>query len=284
MTYSRILCGAVLGLLMACSSPSLRFDQTADELGLSFRDIRGTGFNHRVYFNPANQQNGVLHVYLGGDGTPWIGGVVVASDPTPRNPVGLRLMAMDKQDSLYLGRPCYHGSARAPDCDSALWTSARYSETVAQSMARVLQGIIETGGYRELVFVGFSGGGALAMILAERFAQTRRVVTIAGNLDVEAWVKRHHYDALKGSLNPRALPPLRDDIQQYHLAGGQDKNIPSELIEQAIAGQPRAQFLRFAQFTHGCCWETVWDEVLQCVQTGCDWHAERGSAESAAGQ
>ncbi|MET0026328.1 MAG: alpha/beta hydrolase [Candidatus Thiodiazotropha sp.] len=269
---------------MACSSPSMRFDQTADGLGLSFRDIQGTGFTHRVYFNPANRHNGVLHVYLGGDGTPWIGGVVVASDPTPRNPVGLKLMAMDKQDSLYLGRPCYHGNARAPDCDPVLWTSARYSETVVQSMASVVREIIETRGYQELVFIGFSGGGTLAMILADRFAQTRQVITLAGNLDIEAWVKLHHYDALTGSLNPRALPPLREDILQYHLAGGQDTNIPPDLIEQAIAAQPRAQFLRFDRFTHGCCWETVWDEVLQCVQTGCDWHAERGSGEFAAGQ
>jgi hypothetical protein len=271
MTYSRILCGAALVLLSACSSPSLRFDQTADGLGFSHRDIKGTVFSHRVYFNLANQHDGMLHVYLGGDGTPWIGGFVVASDPTPRNPVGLRLMAMDDRDSLYLGRPCYHGNALAPDCDSTLWTSARYSESVVDSMAKVLRGIIASQDYRDLVFIGFSGGGALAMILAERFPQTSRVVTLAGNLDIEAWVKLHHYNALKGSLNPRALPPLRDDIQQYHLAGGRDINIPPDLIERAVAEQPHAQFLRFDGFTHGCCWESIWKAMLQCLETECDW-------------
>ncbi|MET0065400.1 MAG: alpha/beta hydrolase [Candidatus Thiodiazotropha sp.] len=258
---------------MACSSPSQRFDRVAGELSLSYRDIPGKGFVHRVYFNSAKRRDGVLHVYLGGDGTPWIGGVVVASDPTPRNPLGLRLMALDDRDSLYLGRPCYHGVGRAADCDSALWTSARYSETVADSMAEVLRGVMDAQGYEALSFIGFSGGGALAMILAERFAQTRQVVTLAGNLDTEAWVKLHHYDALSGSLNPREQPTLREDIQQYHLAGGEDGNIPSELIEQAIAEQPRFQFLRFEHFTHGCCWEQIWPDLLSCLAVDCDWQS-----------
>ena len=54
---------------------------------------------------------------------------------------------------------------------------------------------------RQIVFIGYSGGGTLATLLVEHFPQTRAVVTIAGNLDVKAWTEYHNYEPLFLSIN-----------------------------------------------------------------------------------
>jgi predicted esterase len=271
MKYLHKSCTAALVFLAACTGPSKQFDQQASMLGFKRFEQIGEGYSHTVYQNTPKRQVPELHVYLGGDGTPWISKTFIASDPTPRNPVGLRLMAIDDYPSIYLGRPCYHGRSYSADCDSILWTSARYSEQVIASMASVLRKILNQGAYQDVVLIGFSGGGTLAMHLAARFPQTKKVVTLAGNLDTDAWVKLHHYGALSGSLNPRLSPPLPAKIQQYHLAGGQDTNIPPVLIEGVVRQQHNAQLLIFDEFSHGCCWQTIWGQMLACLHQTCVW-------------
>jgi pimeloyl-ACP methyl ester carboxylesterase len=128
-------------------------------------------------------------------------------------------------------------------------------------------------GHTDLHLMGFSGGGSLAMLIAERFPETRSIITVAGNLDIETWAELHGYDPLDGSKNPKAMPPLPTTIRQYHLAGGRDSNVPANLVRDALVNQPDSQYILFDEFTHGCCWEEVWYEVLSCVDEQCVWGA-----------
>ncbi|ODB99417.1 hypothetical protein A3197_13215 [Candidatus Thiodiazotropha endoloripes] len=281
MTYSRLFCVATLMLLVACASPSKRFDRQAADLGFDKQERLGDGFIHTLFKNKVSQHSSQLHVYLGGDGTPWMGGKFIALDPTPRDPVGLRLMALDDNPSVYLGRPCYHGRYNTPACSPLLWTYQRYSSAVVDSMAVVIEKLLAGGGYQDLVMVGFSGGGGLAMLLAPKLPQTRQVVTLAGNLDLEAWTDLHDYDPLEGSINPSVQPPLDVAIQQFHLAGGKDKNIPPWIIEAAVKKQPNGQFITFEDFGHGCCWEEIWKSMLQCLAESCEWRHQQSPAISA---
>ncbi|MCG8488468.1 MAG: dienelactone hydrolase family protein [Chromatiales bacterium] len=266
--------------MAACASPSKRFEQQAAELGFDKQEWIGDGFTHTLFKNTLLQDSSELHVYLGGDGTPWLRGKFIALDPTPRDPVGLRLMALDDNPSVYLGRPCYHGRYNTPACSPLLWTYQRYSSAVVDSMAVVIEKLLASGGHQDLVMVGFSGGGGLAMLLAPKLPQTRQVVTLAGNLDIEAWTKLHDYDALKGSINPSAQPPLDAAIQQFHLAGEKDENIPPWMIEAAVKNQPNGQFITFDDFGHGCCWEKIWKSMLQCLADSCEWNQQRSATIS----
>ncbi|WP_316364261.1 alpha/beta hydrolase [Candidatus Thiodiazotropha sp. CDECU1] len=270
MTYSRICCIAIWALLAACTTPSERFDGMAQEQGFHRTEVEGGDFSHVIYDNGKLGTSSTLHVYLGGDGTPWIGGFIIASDPTPRRPVTLKLMAMDKSPSLFLGRPCYHGYSDRHPCTPDYWTSARYSEDVIDSMARVLRKIMAEYGHTNLHLVGFSGGGGLAMLMAEKFPETQSIVTIAGNLDVETWADLHGYDPLEGSKNPKSISPLPTTIRQYHLAGGKDSNIPPGIIRDALINQPDSRYILFEDFTHICCWEEIWQAVLACVADRCE--------------
>ncbi|MFC1373950.1 MAG: alpha/beta hydrolase [gamma proteobacterium symbiont of Ctena orbiculata] len=261
-------------LMVACSTPSQRFERMAQEQGFQKTEIMGSDFLHVVFDNGKLGTASTLHVYLGGDGTPWIGGFIKASDPTPRKPIALKLMAMDKSPSLFLGRPCYHGYANQHPCMPDYWTSARYSEEVIDSMSRVLRKLMSDYGHENLHLLGFSGGGSLAMLMAERLPETRSIVTVAGNLDIESWADLHGYDPLEGSRNPKLLSTLPTMIRQYHLAGGKDGNVPPSIIRDALINQPDSQMILLEDFTHGCCWEEIWNEVLACIDVRCVWRHE----------
>lgn len=264
MNAVRILCLLILATLSTqftgCANPAQRLDARASELGYRRVMLQGDGFSHVAFFKDGREASGkTLHVYLEGDGSPWIRKRVPASDPTPRNPLMLELMSLDAGSSVYLGRPCYHG-VRSNVCTPDMWTNKRYSEAVVSSMSVALDGV--SAGYQSLVLLGHSGGGTLAMLLAERQPKVAMVVTVAANLDSDKWAALHKQQELSGSLNPATRPPLRSSIRQMHYAGEEDDNAPPQLVRDAVAQQPGATFKVYPKQGHSCCWREVWPEVL----------------------
>lgn len=220
--------------------------------------ISETRFQQFVLYQ-RHQPSRTLHVYLDGDGTPWLAGEP-ADDPTPRNPLVLELMALDPYPSIYLGRPCYHGFSQTPPCSSALWTLERYSEAVVTSMEAALRRILRNGEFDRVAWFGYSGGGALAVLLAPRFMETAAVVTVAGNLDIDAWADLHGYPRLTGSLNPARQPPMPTQIYHRHLVGGKDRVVPKEIV--ALGPIDPETLIMIPSFDHTCCWVAIWPAVL----------------------
>ena len=247
--------------IAACAGPSPSFDREAHELGFVREDVAGTGFTHAIYRVGRAAAGDRLHVYLEGDGTPWTDGRHAAVDPTLRSPVALKLMTRDPAVTLLLGRPCYHGHYADAGCRPALWTDARYSEAVVASMAGALDAVRPPG--TRLTLIGHSGGGTLAMLLAERVAGVDAVVTIAGNLDLAAWARRHDYEPLSASLDPSARAPLPPHIRQIHFAGERDREVPPQLVGAAARRQPGARLEVRPGFDHACCWLRDWPGLLR---------------------
>jgi pimeloyl-ACP methyl ester carboxylesterase len=250
--------------MMGCTTPSLQFKHQAEDLGFTEKVYQGTKFFHKVYGNPQPGDK-QIHVYLGSDGTPWERPNKIASDPTPRNPVMLRLMALDPTTSLYVGRPCYHGFFYPSECHPRWWTSARYSEPIIESLGSVLTQIWEEQEFSEMILFGYSGGGTLAMLVAERLVFVQGVVTVAGNLDIDAWADHHAYSPLTESINPATRPPLRKDIFQFHVIGEQDEVVPPHLVEAALKRQSEITSVRIENVDHQCCWEDLWPGILRKV-------------------
>ena len=261
-----LVCLCALIFLQACDTPTKKLINFADQKGLENRRISTGTFDLLVVDN--NQplrRDGVLHVYLEGDGSPWRHRVFVWADPTPRNPLMLRLMSRDRTSAVYLGRPCYNGTFSDPGCDSSLWTSGRYSSKVVRSMAAGIRALVQRKNASDVRLMGHSGGGALALLLAAEIPEVSRVVTLAGNLDIDAWTDHHGYTPLFSSRNPSFVEPLRQGVWQWHLIGLRDTVIPSQLIKPFILSQKNATGIEFSQFTHGCCWGRIWPEVLQAL-------------------
>lgn len=246
----------------SCSTPVERLQQLSNRLGFSKQAILSSDFLHYIYSNSHSNQEGHIHVYIEGDGTPWISKYTVSADPTPRNPLALKLMAADNTASIYLSRPCYGERTNTYKCNPLIWTHQRYSPMVVTSMESALKKYLKDTAFSSISFIGYSGGGVLAMLLASRFEQTRSVVTIAANLDTELWTQLHDYSALKGSLNPAAQPVISSNIRQYHFIGGKDQNVPLAIVKSFIDKQKNSQTVILETFDHVCCWEQEWTKLL----------------------
>ena len=256
----RLVAGAILALVLAaCSSPAHRWWGHVAAVGFDATVVAGDPFRHVVLEKPGGSSR-VVHVYLDGDGTPWDAGAP-AVDPTPRSMFVLELMRRDDRPSVYLGRPCYHGLVDDAGCLPALWTDERYSDRVVSSMAAGLTQYLSARPFERIVFIGYSGGGTLAVLLASRFTRTVAVVTVAANLDIDAWTARHRYLRLAGSLNPASQPPLPPHVYQRHYVGARDRVVPPEIVRR---GQiDRTEIVIVPDFDHVCCWPRLWPSILE---------------------
>ena len=273
-----VLYANLLAVLHGCATPpAQRFTELALHYGLQTERVAGLKFSHQVFFANLDKLTATrrLHVYLGGDGTPWRGPNRPSIDPTPRRALLLEMMTSDAQARIYLGRPCYHGMARPP-CNWIHWTMGRYSQQVVQSMVAALQTYIKRHAIETIVLIGYSGGGTLAMLMAPHITQTTQVVTLAANLDVQAWTHHHNTTSLVDwadrtttqldewvSLNPATQAPLASRILQYHYFGELDKQVPPHLIIPSLARQPNAQWRIIEGFDHRCCWVHYWPNILR---------------------
>ena len=254
-------------LLCACATPSQRFADEAKALGFASGIVQGDGFRHVVYFAQVDEPADALHVYVEHDGTPWIGATRVSDDPTPRTPYALALMARDRGPRLFLGRPCYFETRADPGCSPLAWTQRRYAPEVVASMAAALRAFLERHPHRHVVLIGYSGGGTLAWLLASRVPQTRAVVTIAANLDTDAWTALHDYTPMSGSLDPAREPALPKTIVHVAFVGGRDTNVPPAVAQAFAAHHPETRVVEIAAFDHACCWIERWPELLGTLAT-----------------
>ncbi len=255
-----LFCLGLLVLLSACSSPAAHLQAEAERLGFKRLELNAEGFALSAFYQPGLAKGKRLHVYLEGDGRPWEQGVVPAADPTTRQALMLSLMAIDTAPALYLGRPCYNGHADDVGCDSRLWTHARYGQQVIAAMSAALQNFSQQQGYDELLLLGHSGGGSLALLLAECLPQTQAVVTLAVNYDIDLWADHHGYQRLTSSENP--AKHLNNGIPEWHFLAEQDRTVPPALILKALQHRPHSVVEIIPGIDHQHGWQRIWPQIL----------------------
>lgn len=261
--FIRILIALFVALMLsACQSTTLypAFAAPSNAMVIQAK------FKHFALSQPGTSQR--LHVYIEGDGLPFENRLLISRDPTPTNPMMLALMKLDDHSSLYLGRPCYFTRSLPAmtdeQCGPKLWTNARYSKDVVNSMVEALRQQPQARTARGITLIGHSGGGTLAMLMASRMGEVDQVVTLAGNLDISAWAGFHHYTSLKDSLNPADLPGHVFPRKQLHFVGDKDNNIPPKLSQHLVQRMGlELQIIKGAD--HNCCWYEQWPLLLRQI-------------------
>jgi dienelactone hydrolase len=240
-------------------------------MGLERGAVVGSGFVHTTFYrwtpnSEASPQAQPLFVYFEGDGRPWnSSGTAPRRNPDPRRALVVELAATQEGDVAVLGRPCYFDREHDAGCNADLWTDARYSERVVASMTAALQRLAQLHQPRSLVLVGYSGGGSLALLVAERAPAVRAVVTVAANVDLDAWVRYHGYRPLAGSLDPLKARGVAPGCE-IHIAAERDSVVPLEQSRQAAARRPASQLWVEPQADHACCWTRRWPELMARIQ------------------
>lgn len=207
-----------------------------------------------------------LTVYIEGDGLAWMRRNERSTDPTPVKAVALDLAIRDRTSAVaYLARPCqFVGGAMARNCTDNLWTGARYSEQVVQSMSEALDMLKKRSGATRLGLVGFSGGGAIAALVAARRSDVVWFKTVASPLDTAAFTAHHKAPPLTESLNPADNAHTLSRLPQIHYVGADDKIVPQGINEAFLAHMKRpvcASLVVLPAVSHTDGWGEAWQQV-----------------------
>ncbi len=211
-----------------------------------------------------------IRIYLEGDGHAWATPTQPSLDPSPRHLLVAQLALSDPTPSIYLARPCQFIKARG--CAPELWTDRRFSEEVVASLDQALDLIKARLGNRDFELVGYSGGAALALLLAARRDDISLVQTLAGNLSPRLWVSMHRLSTLTGSLEPLDYRARLTQVPQRHLVGADDRIVLPRLLQQYLdaLGEPVClESAMLANVTHNDGWSESWsawrDQPIDCL-------------------
>ncbi|MDR2460697.1 MAG: hypothetical protein LBE38_07950 [Deltaproteobacteria bacterium] len=204
-----------------------------------------------------------LVVYLEGDGRAIIRGRPSA-DPTPRTSQSLELALLDPAPNiLYLARIGQFLSAYAQDRYQPLWSERRLAPEVVEAASRAIDSAKAMVGASYIHIIGYSGGGGLAVLLAENRTDVLSLVTVAGLLDTVWWVETRGYKPLTGSLNPVDKVSEILTLPQIHFFGIEDNIIPPEMSRVYASKGNFSDLRRLGVPTnHYEAWTSMWSELL----------------------
>lgn len=239
---------------------------------ISYERVSGDPFEHLIIYPKSTgdhptappPQNKPIYIYLDGDGS-LLKGQKISRDPTPLRPLALELMLEGPKPALYLGRPCQF--IQNSHCTLEFWTVSRYSESVVHSLVVAINKLNQEN--HPITLVGYSGGGSLAVLVASRLPAVSQVITLAANLDTQAWAVQHHsVNALSNSLNPADLmakqgPPLA--FKGWHFLGLQDEIVPPRSLKHLQAEAQPSQTWCYLEGAHTETWPTVWPQIWQTL-------------------
>ncbi len=270
MNKKKNLHGLALALALAgCTAPA--DDQRSENAGR----IAGQGslvsmpvsttLPVRVWGRLATEEP--VRIYIEGDGAAWRNSRQPSIDPTPHNPVALKLAAADSHGSvLYLGRPCQYDANPARGCHFSEWTERRFAHVA--ELEQAIQQLVSAE--RKLILVGFSGGANMAVQLAARLPNVIGLVTVAGNLDTAAFTGYHRLRDEAFGHNTALLSGL-SDLPQLHYTGSEDAVIPPELTHLQLAPVSGSRCLNIHELPgvgHAGPWHIDWP-ALAALQQRC---------------
>ncbi len=231
------------------------------------RKPSGQGFRLQAFYRQGNSSQ-PISVYIEGDGHAW-GRTAPSPNPTPTNPLALRLATLDKADQLlYLGRPCQFTLSA---CQQKYWTSHRMSTEVIEAYGDALQQWSIRTGNSQFRLVGFSGGGGIAALLAAHIQNDPslgiKVVdlrTIAGNLNHQQWTTSLNLLPLTGSLNPSDQAQALKQLPQLHFIGSADVIIPPSIYQsyRQSLGASGCVHHKMLDAQHVRGWLELWPSLL----------------------
>lgn len=258
-----------LSILSACSSIQSIEHRVNKNLSLiknSNFELQKHSFDEFDLISASSNRNTqLLSIYIEGDGLAWISRYNISSNPTPINPVALKLAIIDKErfdhSIAYIGRPCQYISQYSNNkCNSKFWSSHRFSQDVVANFNKVIDILKIDARAEKIQLIGFSGGAAISSILAATRNDIHSLVTVAGNLDHVSINKFNKVSQLIHSLNAIDYSSKLKDIAQHHIIGNDDDLIPESVVNNFIEKQQGhcSKKIVAQRVSHAYGWERFW--------------------------
>ena len=242
---------------VACTSVENRIatkDDIAHRHHLTSQIMNGQGEGLVLYTlaNDKPMDGQTMTVFIEGDGLAWQNRRTKSLNPTPVNPVGLKLMTKHQAKAIYMARPCQY--VVDAGCEDSLWTNQRFSLKVIDSYHAALDQLKNQSNINGFNVVGYSGGAYIALVLAATRNDINNVTTYAGLLGPHAWTAHHRVAPLQLTYNLSTLLDNSRDVKFVHYCGTNDDIIPCSLNDAVAAGLYNHRLIRLDK-TH----ETIAD-------------------------
>jgi len=207
-----------------------------------------------------------VNIYIEGDGNAWISRARLSNNPTPREPLVLKLASIDTNANVaYLARPGQYLEQEKLNIDSCYWSDKRFSEEVIASMDEAVSELAKLAKTDKINLIGYSGGGAIAVLIAARRTDIVSLRTVSGNLDIEEVSRLNNVSRLTGSLNPIDFAQKIKDLPQRHFVGSKDTIVPLSIAESFVKRMGDKDYFRVTIVegaTHSSGWTARWKELL----------------------
>jgi len=273
MLIKNVLLGTLAFALSGCVSLQKHVEARTQK---AFSLAENSGFRLAVYQTSLAPLQGAYSmkgardeptvIYIEGDGFAWISPTEPSPDPTPVDPLTLRLAVQDKSPNvIYLARPCqYVGQGLAACHSNKYWTSHRFSPEVINAYHEVFSTLKRSYGSKTFHIVGYSGGGAIATLVAAQRKDIASLRTLAGNLNHDIVNQHHGVNLMPQSLNPVDVASQLVGLPQHHYIGAIDTLIPQQVIQsykQALGDTACLKIEEVKRASHYMGWQSFWQKV-----------------------
>ncbi len=261
-----VFCFSVAG----CSTLPERTNQAnmiAINAGMQLQEIN-TGSFILTSYAKIKDKNAPVTIYIEGDGFARANYGRLSVNPTPKDAFTLHLAALDPAANvIYIARPCQYTNPKKDKlCQPKYWSGSRFSQIVVDSVNKAISHYSQQFTNPQINLVGYSGGAAIAVLVAARRNDINTLRTVAGNLNHVAVNKYHNVNNLDDSLNPIDVAEKLASLPQYHFAGTADEIIPLSVIEEFAKksenGNSCVKVSSVNGATHSSGWQENWSKLL----------------------
>ncbi len=236
-------------------------DLLAVRNGFQSKIMKGGQFWLQTYQRISNP-NLPYVFYIEGDGFAFRDRFTISDDPTPKRSMVFALATQDyRSNVVYIARPCQYVAGMDMHCNSAYWTEKRMASEVVDSINEAIKTISHGQPFH---LVGYSGGGGIAVLIADRNKKVRSILTIAANLDPKLFNEYHHVKPMLGSLNPIDVAHSTRNVPQLHISGGKDDIVKPFITDKYVkaANSPCVKQEILPNVSHDKGWDKAWKYIL----------------------